>query len=190
MPNVEKNMLQEISNGDTKAFEDLFKAFFPELTFYALRFVEDMDTAEEIVQDIFFNLWENRKKFNINTSVKSYLYTTVKNTCLNLIKHKKVQNKYREYFSRKLQMDELDEDNWGKGDNLQAKIKIAIEKLPPQRRRIFNMSRFEEMTYKEIAKELEISTKTVENQIGSALKFLRKELKDFLPMAILFIDLF
>ncbi len=187
---IEKNILKDISNGDAKAFEDLFKSFFSELTFYAIRFVEDMETAEEIVQDIFFNIWDNRTKISINTSVKSYLYTTVKNTCLNLIKHKKVENKYREYFSRSLQSDELNEETWIKADDLHSKITTAINKLPEQRRKIFMMSRFEELTYKEIANKLSISIKTVENQMGSALKFLRIELKDFLPLLILLKSLF
>lgn len=181
---IEKNMLADIRKGDEKAFEDLFKSFFAELSFYAVRFVEDLDSAEEIVQDIFFNVWNNRAKLNVNTSIKSYLYTTVKNTCLNLIKHKKVENKYKEHFSRELHLDELDESKWMSTDNLQLKIKNAINKLPAQRRKIFNMSRFDEMTYKQIATELEISVKTVENQMGSALKFLRKELKDFLPILV------
>ncbi len=187
---IEKNILQDIANGDVKAFEDLFKSFFPELSFYAVRFVEDPETAEEVVQDIFFNFWDNRKKLNITTSVKSYLYTTVRNTCLNLIKHKKVESKYREHFSRKMQEDELNESMWANTDNLQDQINAAIEKLPTQRQKIFKMSRFDEMTYKEIAQKLDISVKTVENQMGSALKHLRKELKDFLPILILLEYLF
>ncbi len=183
--NIEKNIIHDISNGDVKAFEELFKTFFPELSFYAIRFVEDMETAEEIIQDIFFNIWDNRAKLKINTSIKSYLYTTVRNTCLNLIKHKKVENKYREYFSRKLQSDELDESKWIESNDVQEKILNAIDKLPEKRQIIFKMSRFEDLSYKEIASKLDISVKTVENQMGSALKFLRQELKDYLPLIIL-----
>ncbi len=190
VPDIEKNIMNDISNGDVKAFEDLFKTFFPELSFYAIRFVEDMETAEEIIQDIFFNIWENRAKLKINTSIKSYLYTTVRNTCLNLIKHKKVENKYREHFSRKLQSDELDESKWIETSDLQEKISDAINKLPEKRQIIFKMSRFEELSYKEIASKLDISVKTVENQMGSALKFLREELKDYLPLLILLKYLF
>ncbi len=182
---IEKKMIIDITNGDEKAFEALFKTFFAELCFYAVRFVEDMENAEEIVQDIFFNIWNNRAKLNVNTSIKSYLYATVRNTCLNLIKHKKVENKYREYFSRKLQADELDEANWIENNDLETKILSTIDKLPTQRQKIFKMSRFEEMSYKEIAAKLGLSVKTVENQMGSALKFLRKELKNYLPLFIL-----
>ncbi len=182
---IEKNMIIDITNGDEKAFEALFKSFFPELCFYAIRFVEDMESAEEIVQDIFFNFWNNREKLNVNTSVKSYLYATVRNTCLNLIKHQKVENKYREHFARNLQADELDEAKWIENNDLENRILATIDKLPTQRQKIFKMSRFEELSYKEIASQLNLSVKTVENQMGSALKFLRKELKDYLPLIIL-----
>jgi len=181
---IERDIVDGIAEGDEMAFEGLFKSFFAELTIYATRFVEDMENAEEIVQDIFFNLWNNRLKLNINTSIKAYLYTTVRNTCLNLIKHKKVESKYREHFSRQLREDELKPEDWMDGNELQKKINDTIDKLPPERKKVFVMSRFENLKYKEIAEQLDISVKTVENQMGKALKFLREELKDFLPLLV------
>ena len=181
---IERDIVDGIVEGDEMAFEGLFKSHFAELTIYATRFVEEIENAEEIVQDIFFNLWNNRLKLNINTSIKAYLYTTVRNTCLNLIKHKKVENKYREYFSRQLHEDELQPEDWMDGNELQDKITETIEKLPPERKKVFVMSRFDNLKYKEIAEKLDISVKTVENQMGKALKFLREELKDFLPLLI------
>jgi RNA polymerase sigma-70 factor (ECF subfamily) len=181
---VEQNILEDIAESDEMAFEGLFKSYFAELCIYATRFVDDIENAEEIVQDIFFNLWNNRTKLTINSSIKAYLYTTVRNTCLNIIKHKKVENKYREHFSRQLQQDELREEDWMKGDELHDKITLAIEKLPPERKKVFMMSRFDNLKYKEIAEELNISIKTVENQMGKALQFLREELKDYLPLLI------
>lgn len=182
---IEQDIVEGIAEGDEMAFESLFKSFFAELSVYATRFVEDMENAEEIVQDIFFNLWNNRAKLNINTSIKAYLYTTVRNTCLNLIKHKKVESKYREYFSRQLHEDELRPEDWMEGNELQEKINSALEQLPPERKKVFMMSRFENLKYKEIAEKLNISIKTVENQMGKALKFLREELKDVMPALIL-----
>jgi len=181
---LEQNILESIAESDEMAFEGLFKTYFAELCIYATRFVDDIESAEEIVQDIFFNLWNNRTRLTINTSIKAYLYTTVRNTCLNIIKHKKVENKYREYFSRQLQQDELQEEDWMKGDELHDKITKTIEKLPPERKKVFIMSRFENLKYKEIADELNISVKTVENQMGKALQFLREELKEYLPILI------
>jgi RNA polymerase sigma-70 factor, ECF subfamily len=184
---VEQNILDAIAEGDEIAFEGLFKSYFAELCIYASRFFDDVENAEEIVQDIFFNIWSNRAKLNINSSIKAYLYAAVRNTCLNLIKHKKVENKYREYFSRQLQQDELLENDWMKGDELHDKITVTIEKLPPERKKVFIMSRFENLKYREIAEELNISVKTVENQMGKALQFLREELKEYLPILIFLI---
>ncbi len=181
---VEQDILEGIAESDEMAFEGLFKSHFAELCLYATRFVGDIESAEEIVQDIFFNLWNNRNKLNINTSIKAYLYAAVRNTCLNLIKHKKVESKYREYFSRQLQQDELQEEDWMQGDELHDKITETIEKLPPERKKVFVMSRFENLKYREIAEELNISIKTVENQMGKALQFLREELKDYLPLLL------
>ncbi len=184
---VEQNILDGIAEDDEIAFEGLFKSYFAELCLYATRFVADIENAEEIVQEIFFNIWSNRTKLNINISIKAYLYATVRNTCLNAIKHKKVENKYREYFSRQLQYDELNEEDWMKGDELHDRISNTIEKLPHERKKVFIMSRFENMKYREIAEQLNISVKTVENQMGKALKFLREELKDYLPILIFLI---
>ena len=181
---IEQDIWQSISAGDELAYQGLFKSHYAMLTLYAMRFVQDMENAEEIVQDVFFNLWENRQKRDINVSLKSYLYRTVKNTCLNLLKHRKVEDRYREHFSRELQYDELNEDNWMVETELSDKITAAIEKLPPERKKVFVLSRFEELKYREIAEKLNLSIKTVENQMGKALKFLREELKDYLLLLL------
>ena len=185
---IEKDIWQSISVGDELAYEALFKSHFAELTLYAMRFVMNMESAEEVVQDIFFNLWTKRDTLNISVSIKSYLYRTVKNTCLNIIKHQKIEDKYREHFSRELQTDELNADNWMVESELSDKITKAIEQLPPERKKVFILSRFEELKYREIAEKLNISIKTVENQMGKALKFLRNELKDYIPLLIFLLE--
>lgn len=184
---IEQDIWQSISAGDELAYEGLFKSHFAELTLYAMRFVRGMENAEEIVQDIFFNLWNNREKLNVNTSIKSYLYRSVKNTCLNVLKHQKVEDRYQKYLSRELQGEEMNADNWMVESELSDKISKAIDKLPPERKKVFVLSRFEELKYKEIAEKLNISIKTVETQMGKALKFLREELKDYLPLLMFFL---
>ena len=163
---IEQDIWQSISAGDELAYEGLFKSHYPELSLYAMRFVQDMENAEEIVQDIFFNLWDKREKLEIKISLKSYLYRTVKNTCLNVLKHQKVEYKYKEHFSRELQIDEMNSNNWIVESELSDKIIDAIEKLPPERKKVFVLSRFEKLKYREIAEKLDISIKTVENQMG------------------------
>ena len=181
---IEADILKSIANDDELAYESLFKAYFAELTVYAFRFLEDMENAEEIVQDIYFNLWTNRKNLKINSSIKSYLYKSVKNTCINYIKHQKVEEKYKNYFSYQIQIDELKSHDWITDTELAEHIHTAIEKMPPVRKEVFRLSKIEKLKYKEIAENMGVSIKTVENHMGKALKFLREELVDFLPLIL------
>jgi len=169
---------------DSKAFEQLFRVHYSELTVYARRFLEDVESAEELVQDVFFKFWENRAKFGQIVSVRAYLYQTVRNACINAINQKKTEQKYRNHVSYQLQIDELELTDWLAADELSRKIEECIEKLPPARKNVFILSKIEHLKYKEIAEKLNISVKTVENQIGQALKFLRDELSEFLPFLI------
>lgn len=144
------------------------------------------EDAEEIVQDMFFRLWRNRNNINILTSTKSYLYTSAKNSVLNKIKHEKVKRLYASDYLH-TNKEEFDEDDYNENRERLKSIEIAIAELPPKRREIFIKSKVEGLKYKEIADELQISIKTVENQMGEALKFLRNKLsaKEFLILLMM-----
>ncbi len=175
---MDQSTILQIKHGDKKAFEDTFHAYYSALCGFAMRFVRDPDEAEEVVQDTFVRIWQKREQISINHSLKSYLFQSVRNSCLNTLKHQVV---VREYESDQ-QMYALREDMVDSvvTDELESKIKATIGLLPPERKKIFLMSRDEGLRYAEIAEKLNISVKTVENQIGRALKFLREELADFL----------
>lgn len=147
--------------------------------------MQDLDDAEEIVQDVFVNFWNNQHKINIKISLKAYLYSSVRNASLNKKKHIKIREQYKEHNERELESNSVDLENEMNATELEIKIKNAIDKLPLKRRKIFIMSRYDDLKYKEIAEKLNISIKTVENQMGSALKFLRKELIDYIVIFIL-----
>ena len=181
---IEQRIINALKNGDERAFEGLFKSLYSQLVVFAVRFVENQESAEEIVQETFFQFWDLREKITISSSLKAYLYKSVRNACLNAIKHEKVVAKYRDYFSNVLYDDELSPEDWMVETELSDSIQAAIAQLPKSRRQIFEMSRFENLKYREIAEKLNISVKTVENQMGSALKFLREELKDYLPFLV------
>jgi RNA polymerase sigma-70 factor (ECF subfamily) len=183
----EINISEKFTLKSEADFEKLFRTYFAELAVYAFRFTEDSENAEEIVQDIFFNIWSKRENLQINISIKSYLYQTVKNSCLNFIKHKKVEDKYKTHFIQQIQYEELNETDLESENLLAEKIQTAIDKMPPARKKVFLMSKIDNLKYKEIAETLGISIKTVENHIGNALKFLREELTDFLPFLIFFL---
>jgi RNA polymerase sigma-70 factor (ECF subfamily) len=171
---------------DKQLFEQLFREFFSPLCNFACGYVNDLDTAKEIVQEVFINLWNKRETIVSDSTVKAYLYTSVKNRCLNYIRDHK---KFRSYI-----LDvEIEAENMGfESDSLtqteaQMKIQQAIETLPEKCKEVFILSRFDEMKYKEIADKLEISVKTVEAQISKALKILREELKELIISAMLII---
>lgn len=177
-----------LKEGDETAFEMIFKTYYEPLCNYAFTFILDRDEAEEIVQATFLNVWEKREAIAIETSLKAYLYRAVRNSCLNSIKHTNIKRRHaaetvfvsdksHEAVSQSVISSELDQ-----------KIGDALMVLPEQCRLVFKMSRFEELKYAEIAEQLNISIKTVENQIGKALKIMTEELKEYLPILIILMN--
>lgn len=169
---------------DERAFEGFFKDNYDAFCRFANGFTNDPDDAEEIVQNTFVKLWESRKNLVIQNEPKAYLFTAIRNACLNQIKHISVREEYKRHNEQEIQNNENDSEN--EDQHLQDKIQAAIQKMPPQRKKIFEMSRFEGLKYREIAAHLNISIKTVENHMGSAMKDLRLEFKDYLHIAFVF----
>jgi RNA polymerase sigma-70 factor (ECF subfamily) len=177
-----KEDFQAIKEGDLKAFEYVFRLYYQSLCGYATKFLGDTDEAEEITQEIFTTLWTRRETIEIKLSLKSYLYRSVRNACLNYLKHQKVKNVYfaaNEAFQKE---EELRFSGFGDTSHLSEQIDAAIENLPEERKKIFLMSRHQELKYKEIADQLGISIKTVETQMSKALKSLRVALQEYLPL--------
>lgn len=168
-----------------KEFENLFHTFYNDLCSFACHFLKDLPASEEIVQDIFFNLWAKKDELEIKSSIKSYLYQSTRNRCLNALKHIEVRENYKVLNERVRFENEQVENDVMVESELKEKISTAIEQLPTERKKIFVMSRYEGLKYKEIAEKLEISAKTVENQMGKALRFLREQLAEYLPLLII-----
>ena len=173
------NILHD-NNGTIEAFEDLFKRYYAPLVVYANKYVISIDIAREIVQDFFVRLYEKRNSLNIEISVKSYLYRSIYNCCINYINQKNIQDRHL----KNIDLERDDEENLESEINsieLQQRIYEAIEDLPSKCRRIFKLNRLEGLKNEEIAKQLNLSKRTVETQISKALKILRKKLADYLP---------
>lgn len=179
-------LLTSLQKGDEEAFAYVFKTFYSPLFNYAGRILRDEEQANDVVQDTFCRLYENRSNITIHISLKSYLYRSVYNNCIDLIRHKKVANAYVDakmldfYFSRIIQLPEaelkmLDED-------IGEAIREAIAHLPERCRQIFCLSKLEGLSNKQIAEQLGISVKTVETQMTTAFVRLRKELEWLLFM--------
>jgi len=169
---------------DDKAFEQMFKAHYKELHSYASVMLRNEDTAEEIVQSMFLKFWEKRALLNVQTSIKAYLYKCVYNDSLNYIKHQKVKTKYQDFAAYTMNDHHEAASSRVEVTELQFKLQEALNELPEHCRTIFQMSRFEELKYREIAEQLDLSIKTVENQMGKALKILRLKLADFIAFIL------
>jgi RNA polymerase sigma-70 factor (family 1) len=183
----EQEIVGAIKQGNERIFEETFRKYYQSLCNYANSILKEMDESEEIVQNLFLSIWEKRSDLEITISLKSYLYRAVHNHCLNRIKHLKIREEYQQYATNFYDASYESVSQTIMKNELEQKIEEAIKKLPEQCRLIFRMSRFEELKYNEIAEKLELSPKTVENQIGKALKFLRIELAEYLPLLIYFL---
>ncbi len=170
------------------AFEELFKSHFKRLFAYAITILKNDTVAEEVVQNVFFKMWEKKGIVEIQTSVTAYLYRAVYNESLNYIKHQKVKASYQAHAATFGESSDSHATSRVQLSELQQKLDIALKELPEQCRTIFQMSRFEELKYHEIATRLGISVKTVENQMGKALKLLRIKLADYLPFLLILLS--
>ncbi len=171
--------LNRIQKGDLKEFERLFRELYSPLCLYANKYLQDKDKAEEIVQDIFYGIWKNREKMDIRVSFKSYLYRAVQNNCLQLIQHLAVEDKYKQYVKKEVSHFQSDPVKEMELQEMNKVVEQTLESLPERCKEIFSMSRFEGLKYREIAEKLQISTKTVEANMGKALQAFRKSLKQY-----------
>lgn len=178
-----------LAQKDEAAFEKVFKTYFKNLHAYACTILKDEDEAEEMVQQVFFKLWDRAENLTFNGPIAAYLYRAIHNECLNYLKHQKVRSNHQLYVAHS--MKNQAENGQGKmmGKELEIRYKKALEELPEQCRLIFQLSRFGDMKYREIADELDISVKTVENQMGKALKLLRQKLVEFLSVLFLLLNI-
>ncbi|MCE6990343.1 RNA polymerase sigma-70 factor [Dyadobacter sp. CY323] len=175
------DIVHAIRRGDEKAFEQTFRLYYPRLCNYACSLLKDEEESEEVVQTVFLTIWEKRADLEITLSLKSYLYRAVHNHCLNRFKHASVREVHREHTLHFTSESYESVTETIHANELEERIEKAVRSLPEQCQKAFRLSRFEELKYQEIADQLGISIKTVENQIGKALKLLRIELADYLP---------
>jgi RNA polymerase sigma-70 factor (ECF subfamily) len=180
--------LVKLKNADEQKFiEFLFKSFYSPLCKAVYKIVRDTDACEDIVQEVFYKVWRNRDALDLSKSVKSYLYRSAINTALNYLEKQKrnVELDENEVIGTKLSANTT-EDILNSSE-LEQKINSAINELPSRCKTVFMMSRFEEMSYQEIADTLEVTVKAVEKQMSKALQILREALKMYVNHMILVI---
>jgi RNA polymerase sigma-70 factor (ECF subfamily) len=172
---IDLELFKNVQAGDEQAFTVIFNTYYEPLYRFAARFVREAEIAEGIVQEVFVKIWINKNKINIVYNVKTYLYTTVKNHCLNFIKQNKRISSLDEITEKRLININSPEEVYERNEKLKA-INKAIERLPNRRKQIFLMKKYNELSYKEIAEILNISLNTVKTQMKRALKSLIKQL--------------
>lgn len=182
-----QEVIERIKNGDESAFEGAFKAYARPLHAYGVSLLGNAHMAEEMIQQLFLKIWEQRATLEIHSSLKAYLYRSIHNDCMNYLRHLKVRQRYAESTGRDPALSQEQPSGRLEIKEIQSRLRSGLGKLPEACRTVFQLSRFEHLSYKEIAGQLGISIKTVENQMGKALRVLRVELKDYL--VVLFVAL-
>ncbi len=187
----DRDLINRLKNGEEAAFEWLFRQHFKSLCLYAEHFVKDQVAAEEIVEELFCVLWDNCRTLEINTALKGYLYRSVHNRCLNFLRHRKIENQYIEKQKYVFSDPEILDVSFNNNSltelftrELEEKITAAINKLPDQCRKTFQMNRFENLSYQDIAERLQISVNTVKTHMARALQKIRNELGDYLGLLL------
>lgn len=172
-------------NSDLEAFKIIFERFNAPMINYAKNFVLDIEQAKDITQDTFISFWENRKKIKSPEALKSFLFKSLKNNCLNCLKHNTIKEKHKDnviFEIKKLELQNSDSLNKTfldfQDSELSKQLDNALKELPDDRRKIFEMSRFDGLKNKEIAEKLNLSVRTVDTQIYRALKQLKDCLKE------------
>lgn len=171
------NELNQIRSGNYSVYNDVFEKYYVRLCSYSASIVNNDSDAEDIVQEVFISIWANRKSISVHTSLKSYLYSAVRNSCMNFLHHKKYEKEYIDYqLKMGNKMHEF--QNSIEFEELKEKLNICIGRLPERCKRIFTLSRLECEPHKKIAKILDISISTIKSQMGKALSLIKMCLND------------
>jgi len=175
---IDRDIIKKLKSGDKKAFQRIFNAYSERLFNFTFSYLKDSYESEEIVQEIFLRLWENRTEVDEEKSFQSFLYRMAVNKVYNNLKHKVVCRKYENYLNSLDQSYSVSPEEHLYRKDLVEKLRELLSMLPEQKRKIFEMSKLEGLSNAEISKQLDLSIRTVENQIYRATKFLKDNLKD------------
>ncbi len=174
--NDELKLAKKLALGDHVAYKELFMKYFPKVKYFIAHLVKSETTAEELAQEIFVKLWEGREKLASVQSCNSYIYRMAKNATLNYMEHKSVEKAYMEQYEGDMGQS-IEEELYARETELL--VQLTVNNMPPQRKKIYQMSREEGIKNDEIAEQLNISKKTVENHLNIALNEIRKTISLF-----------
>ena len=179
--------IDRLRAGDEACFDAVYRRYYRPLCTYAARFVPE-NRAEELVQDTLMWMWENRTTLIPEMSLKSLLFTIVKNKSLNHLSHDTVRSRVMRQLEERYR-DEFDDPDLYLENELMQRFTAALEKLPPEFQETFRMHRLEGMTHRQIAEQLVVSPQTVNYRIGQTVRFLRMELREYWPLIVLLLGI-
>ena len=174
-------LLERLERCDMPAYEEIFTRYYSTLCAYTRLYVRGGEIGENIIQDLMLWLWENRTTLHITESLSRYLFRATRNRCLKYLNHEMIERRVLGQLSEKLH-DQFETPDFYVIEELQERIRKAVEQLPPSYREAFELNRFQHKTYEEIAILLNVSPKTVDYRIQQSLKILRITLKEYLPL--------
>lgn len=178
--NSDKSLfVQNLVNGDRETYTHLFKAYYKNLCACSYKIVKDVTIAEEVVQNVFFRIWEKRSSLTLNENIEKYLYRAVHNESIDVYRKTCFENDFKNSLKHDPFLNNGSSDDPLSNKELAIKLQTAIDKLPDKSKEVFLLSRYASLSYKQISEKIGITTKGVEFHIIKALKILRMELKDF-----------
>jgi RNA polymerase sigma-70 factor (ECF subfamily) len=181
----DKALVLLLRSDDHGAFSEIYNRYWAVLYRHALKMTKDEDLAKDVVQDVFVSLWDKANDLQLDVSLNAYLYASTRNKILNLFAKEKVKTNYVHTLEVQLKKGENITDHKLRERLLNEKIEEGIAQLPKKMRQVFEMSRKENLSYKEIADELQLSDKTVKKQVSNAIKILRLKLDVLLSLLII-----
>lgn len=182
----ESILLAALKLDSQEAFSLIFRRYYTDLVLFAGTFFSNQSDCEDIIQNVFYKIWKERKTLDITNSLRAYLFTLVKHQCLDELRHRKVKVAYETDAHR--QILELSPYDYLLHTDLRKNLDSSLAKMPTTEREALLMSRVDELKYSEIAKKLNVSVRTVEVRISKALKFLKNDLKEFLSIITLLVS--
>lgn len=178
-------IIEGLERREKVVFDYIFNYYYSSLCAFSMQYIDDNNSVEDLVQDFFVCLWIEAPQLKIKSSLKSYLFTAIKNRCLDYQKHHKITEKYRNFILFSTEKEDNSAEHFFAESELRQAIQTSLGKLQPRCREIFEYSRLHGLSNQEISDKLGISKRTVELQISNSLKILRKELAEFLPFWLL-----
>ena len=183
---IDEDLMKEIKAGNMLAFDILYKKYSSRIFKFAFSILKSADESENIVQDVFLNLWENRNKVEKNSSIKYYIFTITYNSSISVIRKKVQETKFLDYLKTLQQPDQEPENLELEYNELTSKLNDIINALPKRQKEVYLLHKIEGLKYQEIAVKLNISVNTIENHMSRALNTIRKKLGNYSILAILF----